>query len=134
DGTADLVSMARPLLADPDFVNKAAEERADEIITCIACNQACLDHVFKNKAASCLMNPRAARETEIVLTPVLRPREVAVVGGGPAGLSAATSFAERGDRVTLFEKGTELGGQFRLAMQIPGKEEFAEALRYFRRR
>lgn len=134
DGTADLVSMARPLLADPDFVNKAAEERADEIITCIACNQACLDHVFKNKAASCLMNPRAARETEIVLTPVLRPREVAVVGGGPAGLSAATSFAERGDRVTLFEKSTELGGQFRLAMQIPGKEEFAEALRYFRRR
>lgn len=134
DGTADLVSMARPLLADPDFVNKAAKERADEIITCIACNQACLDHVFKNQAASCLMNPRAARETEIVLTPVLRPREVAVVGGGPAGLSAATSFAERGDRVTLFEKGNELGGQFRLAMQIPGKEEFAEALRYFRRR
>lgn len=134
DGTADLVSMARPLLADPDFMNKAAEERADEIITCIACNQACLDHVFRNKSASCLMNPRAARETEIVLTPVLRPREVAVVGGGPAGLSAATSFAERGDNVTLFEKDAELGGQFRLAMQIPGKEEFAEALRYFRRR
>jgi 2,4-dienoyl-CoA reductase (NADPH2) len=134
DGTADLVSMARPLLADPDFVNKAAEERADEIITCIACNQACLDHVFENRKASCLMNPRAARETTIVLNPVMRPRQVAVVGGGPAGLSAAVSFAERGDHVTLFEKRDELGGQFRLAMRIPGKEEFAEALRYFRRR
>jgi 2,4-dienoyl-CoA reductase (NADPH2) len=134
DGTADLVSMARPLLADPDFVNKAAAEREDEIITCIACNQACLDHAFKNRKASCMLNPRAGRETEILLTPVVRPREVAVVGGGPAGLSAAVSFAERGDRVTLFEKGAELGGQFRLAMQIPGKEEFAEALRYFRRR
>jgi 2,4-dienoyl-CoA reductase (NADPH2) len=134
DGTADLVSMARPLLADPEFVNKAAAEREDEIITCIACNQACLDHAFKNQKASCMLNPRAGRETELLLTPVVRPREVAVVGGGPAGLSAAVSFAERGDRVTLFEKGAELGGQFRLAMQIPGKEEFAEALRYFRRR
>jgi 2,4-dienoyl-CoA reductase (NADPH2) len=134
DGTADLVSMARPLLADPEFVNKAAAERADEIITCIACNQACLDHAFRNQKASCLMNPRAGRETEIVLMPTVRPRAVAVVGGGPAGLSAAVSFAERGDQVTLFEKGHELGGQFRLAMRIPGKEEFAEALRYFRRR
>ncbi|HEY0903924.1 MAG TPA: NADPH-dependent 2,4-dienoyl-CoA reductase [Marmoricola sp.] len=134
DGTADLVSMARPLLADPDFVNKAAAERADEIITCIACNQACLDHAFRNQKASCLLNPRAGRETEIVLTPTVRPREVAVVGGGPAGLSAAVSYAERGDRVTLFERSPELGGQFRLAMRIPGKEEFAEALRYFRRR
>jgi len=134
DGTADLVSMARPLLADPDFVNKAAAEREDEIITCIACNQACLDHVFENRKASCLMNPRAGRETELVLTPVMRKRQVAVVGGGPAGLSAAVSFAERGDAVTLFEKRAELGGQFRLAMRIPGKEEFAEALRYFRRR
>jgi 2,4-dienoyl-CoA reductase (NADPH2) len=134
DGTADLVSMARPLLADPEFVNKAAAEREDEIITCIACNQACLDHAFRNQKASCMLNPRAGRETELVLMPVTRPRSVAVVGGGPAGLSAAVSFAERGDRVTLFEKATELGGQFRLAMQVPGKEEFAEALRYFRRR
>ncbi|MGY2876869.1 2,4-dienoyl-CoA reductase (NADPH2) [Marmoricola sp. URHA0025 HA25] len=134
DGTADLVSMARPLLADPEFVNKAAAEREDEIITCIACNQACLDHAFVNRSASCMLNPRAGRETQLVLTPVMRPRSVAVVGGGPAGLSAAVSFAERGDRVTLFEKAAELGGQFRLAMQIPGKEEFSEALRYFRRR
>jgi 2,4-dienoyl-CoA reductase (NADPH2) len=133
DGTADLVSMARPLLADPDFVNKAAAEREDEIITCIACNQACLDHVFKNQKASCMRNPRAGRETEIVLVPTLRKRQVAVVGGGPAGLAAAAAYAERGDAVTLFEKGAELGGQFRLAMQIPGKEEFAEALRYYRR-
>jgi 2,4-dienoyl-CoA reductase (NADPH2) len=133
DGTADLVSMARPLLADPDFVNKAAAEREDEIITCIACNQACLDHVFKNQKASCMLNPRAGRETEIVLVPTLRKRQVAVVGGGPAGLAAAAAYAERGDAVTLFEKGAELGGQFRLAMQIPGKEEFAEALRYYRR-
>jgi 2,4-dienoyl-CoA reductase (NADPH2) len=133
DGTADLVSMARPLLADPDFVNKAAAEREDEIITCIACNQACLDHVFKNQKASCMLNPRAGRETEIVLMPTLRKRQVAVVGGGPAGLAAAAAYAERGDAVTLFEKGAELGGQFRLAMQIPGKEEFAEALRYYRR-
>ncbi|MBO9522204.1 MAG: NADPH-dependent 2,4-dienoyl-CoA reductase [Nocardioidaceae bacterium] len=133
DGTADLVSMARPLLADPDFVNKAAAEREDEIITCIACNQACLDHAFKNQKASCMLNPRAGRETEIVLMPSLRKRQVAVVGGGPAGLAAAAAYAERGDAVTLFEKGSELGGQFRLAMRIPGKEEFAEALRYFRR-
>ena len=133
-GEADLVSMARPLLADPEFMNKAAAERADEINTCIACNQACLDHVFVNKNASCLVNPRACRETEIVLTPVLRPREIAVVGAGPAGLAAAVSLAEAGNKVTLFEKGPALGGQFRLAMQVPGKEDFAETLRYFSRR
>ena len=134
DGAADLVSMARPLLADPEFVAKAAAERADEINTCIGCNQACLDHVFANKAASCLVNPRACRETEIVLTPTLRPREVAVVGAGPAGLSAAVSLAEAGHRVALFERSPHLGGQFRLAMQVPGKEDFAETLRYFTRR
>jgi 2,4-dienoyl-CoA reductase (NADPH2) len=134
DGTADLVSMARPLLADPEFINKAASERADEINTCIACNQACLDHVFKNKKASCLVNPRACRETELVLMPTVRPHSVAVVGAGPAGLSAAVSLAEAGNKVTLFEKAADLGGQFRLAMQIPGKEEFAETLRYFARR
>ncbi len=134
DGDADLVSMARPLLADPEFVDKAAAGRADEINTCIACNQACLDHVFANKAASCLVNPRACRETEIVLTPVMRPREVAVVGAGPAGLSAAVSLAEAGNKVTLFERNPHLGGQFRLAMQVPGKEDFAETLRYFTRR
>ena len=140
DGTADLVSMARPLLADPEFVSKAAAGRADEINTCIGCNQACLDHAFVNKRASCLVNPRACRETELVLLPLpstapARPRPtVAVVGAGPAGLSAATSYAERGFAVTLFEKDAELGGQFRLAMQIPGKEEFAETMRYYRRR
>ncbi len=140
DGTADLVSLARPLLADPEFVSKAAAGRADEINTCIACNQACLDHAFANKRASCLVNPRACRETELVLLPLpstvpARPRPtVAVVGAGPAGLSAATSYAERGYAVTLFEKDAELGGQFRLAQQIPGKEEFAETMRYYRRR
>ena len=134
DGTADLVSMARPLLADPDFVNKAAAGRADEINTCIACNQACLDHAFANKRVSCLVNPRACRETELVLLPTKRRSTVAVVGGGPAGLSAATSYAERGFAVTLFEKDAELGGQFRLAMRIPGKEEFAETMRYYARR
>jgi 2,4-dienoyl-CoA reductase (NADPH2) len=140
DGTADLVSLARPLLADPDFVSKAAAGRADEINTCIACNQACLDHAFANKRASCLVNPRACRETELVLLPIpstvpAKPRPtVAVVGAGPAGLSAATSYAERGYAVTLFEKDAQIGGQFRLARQIPGKEEFAETMRYYARR
>ena len=133
-GEADLVSMARPLLADPDFVEKAAAGRSDEINTCIACNQACLDHAFRNERASCLVNPRACRETTLVLGPTQRAATVAVVGAGPAGLSAAVSAAERGFAVTLFEKDTTLGGQFRLAMAVPGKEEFAETLRYFRRR
>ncbi len=166
-GEADLVSLARPLLADPEFVAKAAAGRADEINTCIACNQACLDHVFANRRASCLVNPRAARETELVLVPIAvrgsktgagapssptvggqaplveevaqqpsrnqRPT-VAVVGAGPAGLAAAASAAERGFAVTLFEQAPEVGGQFRLAMRVPGKEEFAETLRYFSRR
>nr|WP_246336606.1 NADPH-dependent 2,4-dienoyl-CoA reductase [Flexivirga oryzae] len=133
---ADLVQMARPLLADPDFVRKVREDRADEINTCIACNQACLDHTFANKKASCLVNPRAGRETSLVLLPVpkKRQRRIAVVGGGPAGLAAAVSSAERGHHVTLFERGEQLGGQFRLAMRIPGKEEFAETLRYYERR
>ncbi len=136
-GEADLVSMARPLLADADFVNKAAAGRADEINTCIACNQACLDHVFVNKTASCLVNPRACRETELVLLPVptrARRTTVAVVGAGPAGLSAAVSAAERGLAVTLFERSGSIGGQFRLAMQVPGKEDFRETLRYYTRR
>jgi 2,4-dienoyl-CoA reductase (NADPH2) len=133
-GEADLVSMARPLLADPDLVAKAAAGRADEINTCIACNQACLDHVFENQKASCLVNPRACRETTLVLAPTRRQASVAVVGAGPAGLSAAVSAAERGLAVTLFEKAPELGGQFRLAMQVPGKEDFRETLRYYTRR
>ncbi len=136
DGQADLVSMARPLLADPEFVTKAREDRADEINTCIACNQACLDHTFANKRASCLLNPRAGRETELVLrtVPPHRTQRVAVVGAGPAGLAAAVSAAERGHDVTVFEAADDIGGQFRLAMRIPGKEEFAESLRYYRRR
>ncbi|MCB0906867.1 MAG: NADPH-dependent 2,4-dienoyl-CoA reductase [Nocardioidaceae bacterium] len=133
-GQADLVSMARPLLADPAFVAKAADDRADEINTCIACNQACLDHAFANAPVSCLVNPRAGHETTLLLEPTLRPRSVAVVGAGPAGLAAAVAAAERGFGVTLFEKGSRIGGQFRLAMQVPGKEEFAETLRYFTRR
>ncbi len=133
-GDADMVSMARPLLADPEWANKAAEGRADEINTCIACNQACLDHVFQNKVASCLVNPRAGHETELVIRPAEQKKKIAVVGAGPAGLAAAVTAAERGHRVSLFEQSDRIGGQFNMAMRIPGKEEFVETLRYFTRR
>jgi 2,4-dienoyl-CoA reductase (NADPH2) len=132
-GSADMVSMARPLLADPAFVNKAAAGRADEINTCIACNQACLDHIFERRIASCLVNPRAGHETEWVVSRTPAAKNIAVVGAGPAGLACATLLAERGHRVDLFEASGEIGGQFNLARRIPGKEEFAETLRYFRR-
>ncbi len=132
-GDADLVSMARPLLADPDFVAKAAAGRGDEINTCIACNQACLDLVFENGIATCLVNPRAGRELELVYRAATRPRRVAVVGAGPAGLACAAIAARRGHHVTLFESSDRIGGQFNMAKVIPGKEEFRETLRYFRR-
>ncbi|NOH98420.1 FAD-dependent oxidoreductase [Vibrio sp. 99-70-13A1] len=130
-GQADMVSMARPFLADPDFVNKAAQDQAKFINTCIGCNQACLDNVFKGKRASCLVNPRACYETEIVVQPAVTKKKVAVVGAGPAGLACATTLAQRGHDVDLLEKNDRIGGQFRLAMQIPGKEEFRETIRYF---
>jgi 2,4-dienoyl-CoA reductase (NADPH2) len=133
-GCADMVSMARPLLADPHFVKKAAQGRGHEINTCIACNQACLDHIFKNKLTSCLVNPRACQETELVFRPTQNKRRVAVVGAGPAGLTAATLLAERGFSVDLYEASSEIGGQLNLARQVPGKEEFNETLRYFRHR
>ena len=134
DGCADLVSLARPLLADAEFVNKARAGRAQDINTCIACNQACLDHAFKNELATCLVNPRAARETQIVIRATPQRRRYAVVGAGPAGLAAATTLAERGHAVTLYEASPQIGGQFNMAKRIPGKEEFHETLRYFGRR
>ncbi|MGQ0600036.1 oxidoreductase [Aquabacterium sp.] len=134
DGCADMISMARPLLADPYFVKKAAQGRADEINACIACNQACLDHIFRNKLTSCLVNPRACHETELVFKPTSAQRKVAVVGAGPAGLTAATLLAERGFAVDLFDAADDIGGQLNMARQVPGKEEFNEMLRYFRKR
>ena len=130
-GRADLVALARPLLADPEFAGKATRGEGDRINTCIACNQACLDHIFAGKVASCLVNPRAGRETELVLLPTRTKRSVAVVGGGVAGMAAATSAASRGFAVTLFEARESVGGQFDMAMRIPGKEEFTETIRYF---
>ena len=133
-GDADMVSMARPFLADADLVAKAAAGRAAEINTCIACNQACLDHIFERAVATCLVNPFACRETELAATPAAKPRRIGVVGAGPAGLACALTAAERGHAVTLFDAAPEIGGQFNLARRIPGKEEFAETLRYFDRR
>ncbi|WP_339877785.1 NADPH-dependent 2,4-dienoyl-CoA reductase [Pseudidiomarina gelatinasegens] len=134
DEEADMVSMARPLLADANFVNKAERDQADRINTCIACNQACLDHVFENKRASCLVNPQACYESELVFTPVPQPKKIAVVGAGPAGLEFACRAAERGHEVHLFDAAAAIGGQFNYAKQIPGKEEFHETIRYFKNR
>ena len=134
DGHADMISMARPFLADPYFVQKAQEDKADEINTCIACNQACLDHVFKRKIASCMVNPRACHETELVYDPTSLAKNIAVVGAGPAGLAYSCVSAERGHKVTLFDASDQIGGQFNIAKQIPGKEEFYETLRYFSKR
>ena len=133
-GDADMVSMARPFLADPDFVNKTSEDRAGEINTCIGCNQACLDQIFERQTATCLVNPYACRETELKLVPALARKSIAVVGAGPAGMASAVTAAERGHAVALFEAAAEIGGQFNLARRIPVKEEFAETLRYFRNR
>ncbi|KAB2883040.1 MAG: FAD-dependent oxidoreductase [Albidovulum sp.] len=131
EGCADMVSMARPFLADPDFVRKAAEGRAEEIAPCIACNQACLDHTFAGKISTCLVNPRACFETELVLEPTAAPKCIAVVGAGPAGLAAALALDRRGHTVTLFERGARLGGQLNLARQVPGKEEFHGLVAWF---
>ncbi|MFF4276837.1 FAD-dependent oxidoreductase [Streptomyces sp. NPDC001536] len=132
EGRADLVSMARPFLADPDFVAKARDGRAETINTCIGCNQACLDHVFSGQITTCLVNPRACHETELVLSPTRRRKHLAVVGAGPAGLALSVAAAERGHQVTLFEADDEIGGQLNVARRVPGKEEFDETLRYYR--
>ena len=132
-GDADMISMARPFLADPDFVKKAAADRADEINTCIGCNQACLDHIFLGKISTCLVNPRACHETEFQYSPAKNKKKIAVIGSGPAGLSFSTVAAGRGHKITLFEKNDRIGGQLNLANQIPGKEEFNETLRYYRK-
>jgi len=132
-GDADMVSMARPFLADPDFVRKAQQNKADEINTCIGCNQACLDHVFGGKMTSCLVNPRACHELEINIEPASAKKRIAVVGAGPAGLAAAVTSAQRGHDVVVYDAAAEIGGQFNVAKQIPGKEEFYETLRYFAR-
>ncbi|MFD6285928.1 FAD-dependent oxidoreductase [Streptomyces sp. NPDC060205] len=132
DGHADMVSMARPMLADPDFVSKAQAGRPEAINTCIGCNQACLDHTFSGKITSCLVNPRACHETELVLAPTRTRKRVAVVGAGPAGLACAVSAAERGHDVTLYEASAEIGGQLNVARKVPGKQEFDETIRYFR--
>ena len=133
EGDADMISMARPFLADPEWVNKAKAEKDDEINTCIACNQACLDHAFQKKVASCLVNPRACHETELNYNTTTNKKKVAVIGAGPAGLAASTVAAQRGHTVTLFDADSEIGGQFNMAKQIPGKEEFYETIRYFQK-
>ncbi|AQS36869.1 2,4-dienoyl-CoA reductase [Shewanella psychrophila] len=133
EGNADIISMARPMLADPDFMAKAQAGKSDEINTCIGCNQACLDHIFQMKLVSCLVNPQACHETELIIKPTKQSKEIAVVGAGPAGLAAATTAARRGHNVTLFEADDKIGGQFNIAMQVPGKEEFSETIRYFKK-
>ena len=132
-GQADMVSMARPFLADPEIINKSENGKEEEINTCIACNQACLDHVFQNKISSCLVNPKACHETTLISKPSKSSKKLAVVGAGPAGLAFSTEAAKRGHQVTLFDAASEIGGQFNMAKQIPGKEEFYETLRYFKK-